>query len=219
MILECITFELSTIDWTAIGAIVTALMMAATFYTVFQNSKQLTELKRQWDEGNRPRLYGRISNYQHAYFLEIYNAGNQDANCVEVKINSEFYDNIPNNLQYIFDNMVNAPFYVKAGQSVNFLIGECKEINKSWESLDFTIEVNGTYNNRYPLNISLPISHFINKIHMVVRTPTEKALEDISEGLVRPHLVSKPKAIQLYIKEIAESLKNLNEKLCDNGTE
>lgn len=115
--------------------------------------------------------------------------------------------------------MVNTPFYVRAGRSVNFLIGECKEINKSWESLDFNIEVNGTYNNRFPLNISLPISHFINKIHMVVRTPTEKALEDISEGLVRPHLVSKPKAIQLYIKEIAESLEKLTGKFCNNGTE
>lgn len=71
MILHCITFELSKIDWTAIGAIITALMMVATFYTVYQNSKQLNELKRQWNESNRPRLYGRISNYQHAYFLRF----------------------------------------------------------------------------------------------------------------------------------------------------
>lgn len=219
MILDCVTFSLSLIDWTAIGAIVTALMMGATFYTVYQNSKQLKELKRQWDEQNRPRLYGRISNYQKAFFLEIYNAGNQDANCVDVKINSEFFDNIPQEFKCIFDNMTQSPFYVKAGNSVNFLIGTCEDINKSWENLDFNIEVNGTYNNQYPLNISLPISHFINKIHMVVRTPMEKALEDISEGLVRPHLVSRPKAIQVYIRSIAENLDKLTKKYCVDDTE
>ncbi len=218
MIVECITFSLSNIDWTAIGAIITALMMGATFYTVFQNSKQLKELKRQWNEGNRPHLYGRISNYQKAFFLEIYNAGTQDANCVDVRINSEFYDNIPQEFKYIFDNMTQSPFYVKAGNSVNFFIGTCEEINKLWENLNFNIEVNGTYNNIYPLQISLPISHFINKIHLVVRTPMEKALEDISEGLVRPHLVSRPKAIQVYIKSIAENLDKLTTKYCEDGT-
>ncbi len=147
MIVECITFSLSNIDWTAIGAIITALMMGATFYTVFQNSKQLKELKRQWNEGNRPHLYGRISNYQKAFFLEIYNAGTQDANCVDVRINSEFYDNIPQEFKYIFDNMTQSPFYVKVGNSVNFFIGTCEEINKLWENLNFNIEVNGTYNN------------------------------------------------------------------------
>ncbi len=218
MIVKCITFSLSNIDWTAIGAIITALMMGATFYTVFQNSKQLKELKRQWNEGNRPHLYGRISNYQKAFFLEIYNAGTQDANCVDVRINSEFYDNIPQEFKYIFDNMTQSPFYVKAGNSVNFFIGTCEEINKLWENLNFNIEVNGTYNNIYPLQISLPISHFINKIHLVVRTPMEKALEDISEGLVRPHLVSRPKAIQVYIKSIAENLDKLTTKYCEDGT-
>lgn len=218
MILDCVTFTLSNIDWTAIGAIVTALMMGATFYTVFQNSKQLQELKRQWDEQNRPRLYGRISNYQKTFYLEIYNAGNQDANCVDVRINSDFYDNIPQEFKYIFDNMTQSPFYVKAGKSVNFFIGTCDEINKAWESLDFNIEITGTYNNQYPLQISLPISHFINKIHLVVRTPIEKALEDISEGLVRPYLVSKPKAIQIYIRSIAENLDNLIKKYCEDGT-
>ena len=217
MILECLSFSLSNIDWTAIGAIITALMMCATFYTVFQNSKQIKELKRQWDEANRPRLYGRISNYQKAYFLEIYNAGNQDANCVDARINSEFYDNIPQEFKYIFDNMTQSPFYVKAGNSVNFFIGLCEEINKSWENLDFNIEVSGTYNNKYTLQISLPITHFINKIHLVVRTPIEKALEDISEGLVRPHLVSRPKAIQIYIRSIAENLDQLIKKYCEDG--
>lgn len=218
MILECITFSLSNIDWTAIGAIVTALMMCATFYTVYQNSKQLEELKRQWDEENRPRLYGRISNYQKAFFLEIYNAGTQDANCVDININSDFYDNVPQKFKYIFDNMTRSPFYVKAGNSVNFPIGTCEEINKTWGNLDFNIEVKGTYNNKYSLQISLPISHFINKIHMVVRTPMEKALEDISEGLVRPHLVSKPEAIQIYIRSIAENLDKLTKKYCEDGT-
>ena len=54
---------------------------------------------------------------------------------------------------------------------------------------------------------------------MVVRTPMEKALEDISEGLVRPHLVSRPEAIQIYIRSIAENLDKLTQKYCEDGTE
>lgn len=204
---------------TLIGALASFAMILFTAKTLEQNNQQLKEMKRQWDEENRPRLYGRISNYQKAFFLEIYNAGTQDANCVDVKINSDFYDNIPQEFKYIFDNMTQSPFYVKAGNSVNFFIGTCEEINKAWENLDFNIEVKGTYNNQYPLQISLPISHFINKIHMVVRTPMEKALEDISEGLVRPHLVSRPKAIQIYIRSIAENLDKLTKKYCEDGTE
>lgn len=204
---------------TLIGALASFAMIFFTAKTLEQNNLQLKELKRQWDEDNRPRLYGRISNYQKAFFLEIYNAGTQDANCVDVKINSEFYDNIPKEFKYIFDNMTQSPFYVKAGNSVNFFIGPCEEINKTWENLDFNIEVKGTYNNQYPLQISLPISHFINKIHMVVRTPMEKALEDISEGLVRPHLVSRPQAIQVYIRSISENLDKLTKKYCEDGTE
>ncbi|MBO5061109.1 MAG: hypothetical protein J6C31_00555 [Prevotella sp.] len=203
-----------------IGAIASFVMIFFTTKTLEQNEKQLNELRRQWNETNRPRLYGRISCYQHAFYLEIYNAGSQDANCVEVKINADFYNNIQAEFKYIYDSMVEAPFYVKAGHSVNFFIGVCREINDLWKNLSFNIEITGTYNNQFPLNISLPIKHFINKNYMVVRTPMEKALEDISEGLVRPHLVSKPKAIQIYIRSIAESLEKITQYIASkNGTE
>ena len=86
---------LCTIDWTAVSAIVTALMMCATFYTVFQNRKQLKELKRQWEEDNRPRIYPRIITYNKAYFLEFFNSGKVDAFDVDININQTFIKNLP----------------------------------------------------------------------------------------------------------------------------
>lgn len=62
-------------------------------------------------------------------------------------------------------------------------------------------------------SIYLPIQHFINKIHMIVRTPLEHALEDISEGLVRPHLASHPKPIQVNIETITRCLETLTKHL------
>lgn len=196
-----------------ISSIASFAMIVVTYLSLRQGREQLNEIKRQWAENNRPRIYGRIITYQSAFFLELYNAGREDANCVEVKINNEFYDNLSSDMKPIFDSMVDNPFFVGAGKSVYFLIGVCKEISQQWRDKDFSIIISGKYNNIYDLYINLPIQHFINKIHMIVRTPLEHALEDISEGLVRPHLASHPKPIQVNIETITRCLETLTKHL------
>ncbi len=90
MIIECITFELAKIDWTAIGAIVTAMMMVATFITVRQNKNQVDELKKQWDEENRPRLFFTIEIFNKCYALRIANDGNFPAHNIDINISENF---------------------------------------------------------------------------------------------------------------------------------
>lgn len=203
---------------TLIGALASFVMIFFTAKTLEQNKEQLDELKRQWREQNRPILNGRIIIYQKSYFLEIYNSGNMDANNITVSLNSDFYNNIPDSFKYLYDNMTSAPFCVRANDSVFFYLDTCKSLEKQWKGLSFNIEIKGNYNSKYNLNIILPINNYIGKIHMIVRTPIEKALEDISEGLVSPHLISEPQSIQLYLRSIAETLNHINENLT-NGTE
>lgn len=140
-----------------------------------------------------------------------------DANNIIVSLNSDFYNNIPDSFKYLYDNMMSAPFCVRANDSVYFYLDTCKSLENKWKNLSFNIEIKGNYNSKYELNIILPINNYIGKIHMVVRTPIEKALEDISEGLVSPHLISEPQSIQLYLRSIAETLNRISSNMT-NGT-
>lgn len=45
-----------SIDWVAFGTIATFTMAIATFWSLYQNRKQLRELKRQWNEQNRAKV-------------------------------------------------------------------------------------------------------------------------------------------------------------------
>jgi len=44
------------IDWMAISAIATLIMALATFLALWQSRKQLAEMKRQWDEEQKPNI-------------------------------------------------------------------------------------------------------------------------------------------------------------------
>ena len=205
-----------TIDWAAISAIVTALMMIATFYTVYQNKKQLNELKRQWEEENRPRIYPRIIIYNKAYYLEFFNSGKVDAFDVDISINQTFIKNLPEKPKELINDWTESPFFVKAGQSVYAFIGWCEEISEEWKSANFNLEVYGTYNRHYAIEFSLPVSQFAKR-NMVVRTPTEQALEDLAKGLVKPYRGIHLASSQELLESIDRSLKNITNYIKTNG--
>ena len=51
----CIIIDLSNIDWNALTAISTFILAVITFVTLRQNRSQLKEMKRQWEEENKPK--------------------------------------------------------------------------------------------------------------------------------------------------------------------
>lgn len=205
-------FDLSIFDWTAFGAVVTALMMAATLYTVYQNRIQLNELKKQWQEENRPRIYPRIMIYNEAYYLEFHNSGKQDAFDIIININKSFIDNLPAKSKELIYDWINSPFFIKSSSSVYAFIGWCKDISEQWENADFNLEITGIYNNCYNLEFSLPVSQF-TKRNMVVRTPIEHALERLAKGLVRPNRITHLASSQEQLEDIANSLEEICELL------
>ena len=59
----------------------------------------------------------------------------------------------------------------------------------------------------------MPIKQFIGKIHMIVRTPVEHALEKIAEGLVKPNTIPKHRDIQHSVQIISECLQKISSEI------
>ena len=200
----------TSIDWTAVSAFVTALMTIATFISVLQNHRQLKILKAQWDEENRPKIYPRIIVYNRAYFLEFFNAGKTDATNVDITICDIFIQNLPDAGKRHMSHWNNSPFFVRAGSSTYALIGWCDEIDQSCKEINFNLDIHGTYNGgRYRLDFSEPIHNLLSSHCMVVRTPTEHALEELAKGLVRPHRSTPLSSVQEQLEDISSTLNHI----------
>ena len=110
-------WDLCTIDWSAIAAIVSFCMIILTFISLLQSRKQLKEMKRQWDENNRPNICINVIVYNKAYFLQIANIGNVDATNVRLKFNEEFISNIKSQIQPYYNAINDSSFFVESGSS------------------------------------------------------------------------------------------------------
>lgn len=65
-----------SIDWVAFGTIATFTMAIATFWSLYQNRKQLRELKRQWNEQNRAKVTPILIRKGNKIHLRIRNISN-----------------------------------------------------------------------------------------------------------------------------------------------
>ena len=67
--------NLCTIDWAAVSAIASLLMVIATFITLRQNKGQLNQMKKQWSEERRARLEFSIVFINQYIMLKVENVG------------------------------------------------------------------------------------------------------------------------------------------------
>ena len=95
--------NLCKIDWVAISAIVTFLMAIAAFWALYENRKQLNELKRQWQEEHKARLEFDIEIQRHMFCLKMQNIGKSVAEIKKIEINEEFLEKMPDNREYLYD--------------------------------------------------------------------------------------------------------------------
>lgn len=86
--------SLSTIDWTAISAIVSLLMVIATFISLMMNNRQLKELKRQWKEEHRPVIQIYIVVKDEHFLVCVQNVGNAMAVNVRLHFNEFFKETL-----------------------------------------------------------------------------------------------------------------------------
>ena len=88
-------FDLCKIDWVAISAIVTLFMAVAAFWALYENRKQLNELKRQWQEKELENKKAKIQSCvinKDAKGHKILRISNTGKSCAE-KISVIFLDN------------------------------------------------------------------------------------------------------------------------------
>lgn len=201
-------FDLTTIDWTAISAVVTFMMMIATFITVLQNKKQVKQMKEQWEEENKPKIYPRITIFNKAHFLEFYNAGKEDAFDVDISINEDFINNLSDKSKELIRDWIHHPFFIKGGHSVYVFMGWCKDIDKEWKGKSIILEITGTYNGKYQISFTKPISQFIINT-MIVRTPSEFALERIADGIGHPDQIFSHSTMQKSLEDISHIISSI----------
>ena len=85
----------SSITWTALSAIATAIMAFATLFTLRQNQKQLEEMKRQWEESRKPVVEPSvvIPNYtlkEASFGIQLKNIGESVAEIQSITIEDSF---------------------------------------------------------------------------------------------------------------------------------
>lgn len=116
-------FELSTIDWTAISSIVSFLMVLATLITLWVNSMQLNEMKRQWKEEHRPNIQLSIVVKNGHFLVCVKNIGNELATNVKLQFNEFFKDKLfARQLRETFAEIENISFGITAHESKYFYL-------------------------------------------------------------------------------------------------
>ncbi len=125
-------------DWatfwaTYLAAIASFAMVLITWWTLkeskkqndkilMQNQQQLDELKRQWEESNRPWLVFTFACKEKWWTLKIENIGNTIARNVRISLSDKFVDKIGFPAVKTMLKRVNSPFPLEAHTSKYFLI-------------------------------------------------------------------------------------------------
>ena len=91
---------LCNIDWTAISAIATLVMAFATFLALGQSRKQLSEMKRQWLEEQKPNIEATLVHSPNAIgvdstCIQLFNYGKGIANNISISFDDTFLNQMP----------------------------------------------------------------------------------------------------------------------------
>ena len=108
--------------WTALTAIGTIAMAVTTYFALKKNDTQVSEMKRQWVEDNRPYIDIQLV-YEHSLsstasrYLKIENYGKGTANNLQLYFDDSFIDNIPiQELKEQFNNRKDNTYKVLPGR-------------------------------------------------------------------------------------------------------
>ena len=180
---------LCCINWTAVSAITSALMVVITLITLVvsscqnrrlrkQNDEQLKEVKRQWEEEQRPYLEVAIvrSAYIYGrYELEFRNIGKTSAESISFELDKSFLERLDESSVEYFTTLGKNVFKILPNEIRRFRIMESPYISNShyyvgntpsdretYDTLIDLLKTNGltisvSYNGRYSLceNITL----------------------------------------------------------------
>lgn len=194
--------DLCTINWITISAIVTTIMAFIAGFALYKNGQQLKEIKRQWDETNRPRLVFSIVARQEMFLLKISNVGQQTASHIKLNFSHDFInDLLYKDIKNTFRKLQDKEFCIESGISKFFLISPIYDIKNykisrtnenftkeqinQWidDNIQRRIEINGTYGDKYKIEETLSIDDYINS-SMVIDDELTYAVKIIKNNLI-----------------------------------
>jgi len=147
-------FDLCKIDWIAISAIATAVM-------VFFTWRSLHQTKLQWEKERRPHLVFSIEVIQQCYVLKISNTGKLPAFNIQMKFNESFINKLPEppneNAKQIFEELQTKFYTIEAGNSKKIGICACRNVENIYKN----IEISGKYCDRYIIKENLSINEYM----------------------------------------------------------
>ena len=174
-------------DWfVAISVFATLLMAFATFWSLRQNKEQVSELKRQWEEQNTPKIVPLILRQNRYIILRFKNISNVTAHDVIPKIKIK---TPPNELEWHFN------VEEKINNEIRLLIepNGYKDviISQYWAETKYqgNIDVEILYMNRVPekFNISLTELNIVQAYQDIDAISTE--LRGIADEIQRKKII------------------------------
>lgn len=126
--------------WTALTAVGTIAMAIITYCTLSKNDEQVSEMKRQWEEDNKPYLDVRLV-YEHSLsstasrYLIIENYGKGTANDIQISFEDSFIENIQiQELQKNLKVLQSKAYKVLPGRTIKEIFCDIIDLGNSGKS-------------------------------------------------------------------------------------
>lgn len=210
--------NINDINWNAISSLVTVIMTVLAGITLWVSCKQRRD-------DLRARLSFEVISWEHLFLLKVTNVGKEAAYNVHLNISGKpIEDNYSKNSRKAFDELKMRNIAMLPGRSLYFMLSDIysnntthrigdeqfssKQVNEWLDShIDKEIRIKGLYCGKYKINESFTMQDFIGCKSIIVSSPTELALMQLSKGVSCKNDFHRP--IQEKIDDINKSLDRL----------
>ena len=192
---------LCRIDWVAVSAIVTFLMAIAAFWALYENRKQLNELKRQWQEERKAQLDFSIEIQRFAsrcfksqcsmFCLKMQNVGKTVAKIKKVDINKDFLEKMPQDYRVHIETAFSNPLRIAPSVTKHYwlCLANIDDVSKSEKDkylsfISTPFRITSTFDDGSVQEFEFTISNYLYLGEAVtIETDIVKASKRIEEQL------------------------------------
>lgn len=186
-----------------LSAAAAAIMIIYTAYSLRLNEKTLIEMKREWEEERKARLYFSIEDRIGLILLKVTNVGKEPAYNIRLSFNNEFIDSILfNQIKEVYQTLPSKKFSLENGKAKYFYISPVYgkafvEFKKTHETFTGTevnnwldkfknvpIIIDATYGKGEREHAELKLDDFLIS-SLVVKDEVSEQLEKIAKGTVK----------------------------------
>lgn len=158
-----------------LSALASLAMVIITWLTLKQNSKQLDEIKRQWNEQNSPKVFCSLEKSNDGIILVFINVSNSTAADTTIKINSNIQNKVTFKERIDLLNKSHLLILPLQKKYINLNISAYNDGNYDGKYIEVAITTNNVQQGTYRMFLNE-----INLIRSVDYSPISKKLDNIS---------------------------------------